>query len=142
MPGHCKIRGIEEADVDADAEARAALLLLPIRETSPSHITLAYLRRLMHQRRQKLIDEWWSTASPLRYRELDLQMRHKKPPELTLPRRLLHHLLAARSGHGDFAAYHRRFHHDDAILECECGRETSPTHFVCCRNYTLATRKL
>ncbi|POS87002.1 hypothetical protein EPUL_001339 [Erysiphe pulchra] len=47
VPGHSKIRGNEEAD----AEARAALRDLPERNTQPGCITLAYLRRLMQQRR-------------------------------------------------------------------------------------------
>ncbi|KAI0993628.1 hypothetical protein K3495_g14556, partial [Podosphaera aphanis] len=104
VPGHSKIIGNEEADV----EARSALQKLPARDSNPENITLAYLRRFMHLRRQDLVDKWWSTARPARYRDLDLLMRRRKPPELALPRRLLHHLLAARSGHGDFASYHRR----------------------------------
>ncbi|KAI0993393.1 hypothetical protein K3495_g14791 [Podosphaera aphanis] len=47
VPGHSKISGNEEAD----AEACAALQRLPPRQTQLGHITLAYLRRLMHQRR-------------------------------------------------------------------------------------------
>lgn len=69
-------------------------------------------------------------------------MRRRKPPELELPRWLLHRLIAARTGHGDFASYHRRFRHEDAILECVCGQETSPTHFVRCRNHASEMRKL
>lgn len=53
VPGHSLISGNEEAD----AEARAALRKLPTRDSTPSFTTLAYLRRLMHQRRQKLLDE-------------------------------------------------------------------------------------
>ena len=125
MPGHSNIGGNE-----ADIAARAGLQVLPPRQTQPSHTTLAYQRRLMYQLRQILVDEWWSTACPIRYRDLDLEMRREKPPELALPRNLYHHLLAARSGHGDFAAYHRRFNHEDADLHCICGQETSPTHFI------------
>ena len=68
-------------------------------------------------------------------------MRRRKP-ELALPRGLLHNLLAARSGHGDFAAYHRRFQHDNANLLCVCGQEKSPTHFVRCRRHAFQVRKL
>lgn len=68
-------------------------------------------------------------------------MRRKKPPELALPRRLLQKLIAARSGHGDFADYHRRFKHTDAKLKCVCGLEASPTHFVRCREYATQVRK-
>ena len=54
VPGHSKIIGNEEAD----AAARSALQLLPSRQTEPDLITLAYLRRLMHNRRQELVDKW------------------------------------------------------------------------------------
>lgn len=76
VPGHSKISGNEEADT----EARAALELLPARDTPHSYIILAYLRRLMHLRRQKLLDNWWSMACPVRNQDLDLKMRHRKPP--------------------------------------------------------------
>ncbi|POS84839.1 hypothetical protein EPUL_004095 [Erysiphe pulchra] len=138
VPGHSKITGNEEAD----SEARKALRLLPARDSTPVYITLAYLRRLMNQRRQKLIDDWWLKACPIRYQDLELQMRRRKPPELTLPRHTLHHLLAARTGHRDLAAYHRRFHHIDANLICECGQETTPTYFIRCRTHASTTRKL
>lgn len=138
VPGHSKIIGNEEAD----AEARAALQELPGRDTQAGYITLAFLRRLMQQRRQVLVEKWWYDVCPARYQDLDLKMRHKKPPELALPRRLLHRLLAARSGHGDFAAYHRRLKHIDANLECVCGQEITPTHFISCRRYGNKMRKL
>ena len=49
------------------------------------------------------------------------------PPELSLlPRPSLGRLLSARSGHGDFAAYHRRFKHNNADIYCTCGQEKSP----------------
>lgn len=91
------------------------------------------MRRLMHQWRQDLVDEWWSAACPARYSDLDLQTRRRKPPELSPSRNLLHHLLTVRSENGDYAAFHRRFKHEDASLNCVCGQETIPTHFIRCR---------
>lgn len=135
VPGHSKISGNEEAD----AEARTTLRDLPERQTQPNYISLAYLRRLMQQHRQQLVEKWWSDVCPPRYQDLDLKMRRRKPPELTLSRRLLHRLIAARTGHGDFAAYHRRLKHVDAELECVCGQETTPTHFITCRRYANST---
>ena len=55
------------------------------------------------------------------------------PPALSLPRPVLARLLAARSGHGDFAKYHKRFGHTPATIHCRCGARTSPTHFFFCR---------
>lgn len=61
--------------------------------------------------------------------------------ELALPRRLLHKLIAARIGHGDFAAHHGRFNQRDADLKFICGRETSSTHLIRWRQYTTHVRK-
>ena len=52
---------------------------------------------------------------------------------------MLHRLLAARSGHGDFADYHKRFGHADASVKCSCGRQKSPSHIFYCRK--LANRE-
>ena len=85
MPGHSKMRGNEEADL----EARTALRDLPGGNTEPNYITLTYLRRLMHQRRQDLVEKWWFDFFPARYQDLDLKIRCRKPTELNLLRRLL-----------------------------------------------------
>lgn len=54
-------------------------------------------------------------------------MSGKVPEELSfLTRGNLGRLLSARSAHGDFAAYHRRFKKEDAALLCECGEENTP----------------
>ncbi|POS85079.1 hypothetical protein EPUL_003411 [Erysiphe pulchra] len=127
---------------EADAEARATLRDLADRQTQPNLITLAHLRRLMQQRRQELVEKWWSDVCPIRYQDLDQKIRRKKQPELALTRQLLHKLLAARTGHGDFAAYHRRLNYLDANLECVCEQETTPTHFIRCRRYANQMRKL
>lgn len=84
---------------------------LPERNTELDHVTLAYLCRLIQQRRQDLVEKWWSDVCPARYHNLDLKMCRRKPPELAIPIRLLHKQLAARTGHGDFAARHRRLNH-------------------------------
>ncbi|KAI1005706.1 hypothetical protein K3495_g2518 [Podosphaera aphanis] len=138
VPGDSRISGNEESE----AAARAALQELPPRPAQPGYINLAYLRRLMQQYWQNLIDCWWSTVYPARYKDLGLQLRRRKPQELNLPRLLLQRLIAARSGHGDFAEYHRRFHHENAVLDCACGLEKSPTHFVRYRIHAIHTRKL
>ena len=56
--------------------------------------------------------------------------------ELQLPRESLARLLAALSGHGNFAAYHTRFNHPDAKNCCHCGAYKTPTHFYYCRRST------
>ncbi|CCU77445.1 reverse transcriptase [Blumeria hordei DH14] len=49
-----------------------------------------------------------------------------------LNRRALRALIAARSGHGDLAQYHRCFAHEDALMTCSCGEKKSPDHFFYC----------
>ncbi|KAG0152946.1 hypothetical protein PDIDSM_1905 [Penicillium digitatum] len=53
-------------------------------------------------------------------------------PELELRRPALHRWLALRSSHGDFDWYHRKFNHEDAKLDCSCGRRKSPEHLALC----------
>ena len=136
--GHSGKQGNEEAD----AIARSGLRMLPSPDSQPGSISLAYLRRLMNNQLQALLSDWWDKACPVRYRKLDLLMKRRKPPELALSRHLLRELIAARTGHGNFAAYHRRFNNADAPSECACGKETSPTHFIHCRLYSHETRRI
>ncbi|KAJ5909173.1 hypothetical protein N7495_001855 [Penicillium taxi] len=54
---------------------------------------------------------------------------HIKPTAaFDLSRPTLHRWLALRSGHRDFDWYYRKFHHDDAKLECSCGRKNTKAH--------------
>ncbi|CCU76238.1 TE1b-like protein [Blumeria hordei DH14] len=138
VPGHAGIQGNEEADTIA----RATLRELPSQDTPPGSCTLAYLRGVMNHRRQKLLEDWWIEACPPKYRQLNLQVRRRKPPELSLSRHLLRELIAARTGHGNFAAYHRRFNNLCAPMECSCGKETTPTHFIHCSRHAQHTRRL
>ena len=64
----------------------------------------------------------------------------KRPSELLLPRAALGRLLAARSGHGDFAEYHERFKHENALLTCSCSHRKEPSHFYHCREGRKAAR--
>ena len=50
---------------------------------------------------------------------------------LSLPRAILGRLLAAQTGHGNFAQYHEHFGHDNAKLECSCESLKTPHHFYC-----------
>ncbi|KJZ69979.1 hypothetical protein HIM_10624 [Hirsutella minnesotensis 3608] len=126
IPGHADIPGNEEADALAKAGAS-----LP--EPADSAPTLAHLRKIARQRRKEAFKTWWRASAPDQYKTLDLTATTGCPPELALSRPLLHHLLAARTRHGDFADYHERFDHQDARLTCSCGRRKDPTHIFYCR---------
>jgi hypothetical protein len=77
---------------------------------------------------------------PETYEPLGLKAEARYPKELALPRTTLHHLLAARTHHGDFTAYHQRFNHEDAQLECSCGRDKNPHHIFYCRKVNRGKR--
>lgn len=124
-PGHVGILGNEAADQLAK---KATLLTREEQQLA----TVSWARRQNWQERKQMFADWWAKNCPPSYQHLDLAVG-KGNPELTLTRRMLHRLLAERTGHGDFAEYHRRFNHEDADTRCGCGEEKSQWHFISCR---------
>ena len=68
------------------------------------------------------------------YVELGLKptSRAKSLPELRLKREVQGWLIAARSGHGHFSAYHERFGHEETDAECVCGQRRAQLHPFSC----------
>ncbi|KAF4874135.1 hypothetical protein CGCSCA1_v006837 [Colletotrichum siamense] len=129
VPGHEDIPGNELADTLAKQGASMAL---------PDPVPPATVAAVKHLARKKIAkhyQEWWRTSErPRRYAYDDLRPAFRCPPELKLPRKLLHHLIAARSGHGDFEMYHKRFTwRQQGAQRCKCGKQKSPAHAVFCR---------
>ncbi len=79
----------------------------------------------------------WHLEAPTRYVELAIQPAPRKgPKELQIARSSLARLVAARTGHGDFAAYRQRFAFadgDNSRNRCSCGALKKPEHFFYCR---------
>ena len=70
-------------------------------------MTLASSGRIARELARQMVTNWWHSNRPKHYADLELETRRKKPPELALLRAFYARLTAARTGHGDFAAYHR-----------------------------------
>jgi ribonuclease HI len=135
-PGHMGIPGNEQAD----ELAKAGLTAAADPRAGPTMASMGALRRTKYQ--DVCENDWHKTQGSLsqRYKSWSLDYSLRCPPELEaqLPRGIHHRLLALRTGHGDFAWYHRRFKHEDANLQCSCGAYKSPEHLVFCRR-ALAT---
>ncbi|KAI1005820.1 hypothetical protein K3495_g2401 [Podosphaera aphanis] len=137
IPGHEDTTGNEAAD----QLARKALGQITANEVS-GPLSIASAGREARALAHNLCRDWWDSVCPKRYEDLNLQMRRKKPPELALSSAVYARLLATRTGHGDFASYHRRWNHATAPLLCECGREKSVGHLVQCRRALNGWRQI
>jgi ribonuclease HI len=132
VPGHMQIPENEAADL---AAKQGAAMDPP----SISRYSYASLKRKAKTDTISALQRHWQSTAPKSYQDLWITTSPWRPAELKLPRPLLARILAARTGHGDFAAYHERLNHEDAHLLCRCGARKSPTHFFFCR---IAKRRL
>ncbi|KAM5353483.1 hypothetical protein ACJ41O_000133 [Fusarium nematophilum] len=131
VPGHEGIEGNEEAD--RLAKEGAALPADAMQKA-----TLAGARRLARAKPSEQFAAWWEQKLVTRQRYENLGFKSASltcPTELSLPRSVLHHLLAMRSSHGDFTWYHRKLNHKDSTT-CSCKRPKTPDHIVHCRKTT------
>ncbi|POS84046.1 hypothetical protein EPUL_003921 [Erysiphe pulchra] len=104
IPGHASMAGNDSLVKSACNEATLRI------KASISRAT-----RLLNERYEVNITSYWENKAPERYKYLKISMSGKMPEELCfLNCRILGLLLSARSEHGNYAAYHRRFKHDDA----------------------------
>jgi ribonuclease HI len=126
VPGHTRVPGNEAAD---QAAKKGAALEPPI----SCKYSFASLKRQAKAAIFSGLQRHWQAAAPQSYQDLWITSSPRCPEELRLPRHLLARILAARTGHGDFADYHERFNHEDAYLQCRCGARKSPVHFFFCR---------
>ncbi|KAL8295706.1 hypothetical protein RB600_001261 [Gaeumannomyces tritici] len=125
-PGHTGIPGNEEAD----AEAKLGTALPVPQYTKP---TVAGIKALARKMSRDARNAWFENNLPERYKDIGLPpIPQRTPDALQLHRKVLQRLIAARTGHGDFNRYHRRFKHEDDN-PCRCGKNKSPSHPAFCR---------
>ncbi|EAA66720.1 hypothetical protein AN0621.2 [Aspergillus nidulans FGSC A4] len=76
----------------------------------------------------------YANKAPETYKALNIRPHTKesRSREHKLPRWVLGRLVAARTGHGDFTAYHQCFDHTDYLESCTCGKAKTPVHFFFC----------
>ncbi|EED20549.1 conserved hypothetical protein [Talaromyces stipitatus ATCC 10500] len=125
VPGHAKIPENEAADLAAKEGAAS----IP---PAPHKSSYASLKRYAKTQSLSAAQSQWEKVAPQSYQDLEITTSPKRPGELQLNRLDLGHVIAARTGHGDFADYHERFNHDDAYLLCRCGARKAPLHFFFC----------
>jgi hypothetical protein len=74
----------------------------------------------------------WQLVAPDHYQRLRI-LYSPRTSVLTLHRPLARRILAARSTHSDFKAYHTCFRYDDALIHYSCSKYKSPLHLFFCR---------
>ncbi|RAL67139.1 hypothetical protein DID88_007917 [Monilinia fructigena] len=138
------ITGNEAADSLADAGAKSDIV-----DPGPTaQPTISGIGSIARSLAHNVTSGWWRKNEPTLsggYRKWQLDYALKEPMELKLSRPTLHRLLALRSRHGDFEAYHKRFKHEDAETHCPCGKAKTPEHLVFCeisvRRFPLVAAK-
>ncbi|KAI1005671.1 hypothetical protein K3495_g2547 [Podosphaera aphanis] len=145
IPGHSGVIENEEADKLAKGALRnhpAGPIQEPAEDREEHKFTFSAVARFVKEQVEGAVESWWLEHRPSRYESLDLLMKRKRPPELALPRWAYHRLIAARTGHGDIKAYHKRFGHENMDCKCICGRERRPWHSTECRTALQEWRKI
>ena len=133
IPGHTGIEGNELANQEAKKYAKL-----------PSAAELNLDQSISNAKRKirKMKDTNWRlewqkgtfSGAAQTYVELGLKptSRPKSLPELRLKREVQGWLIAARSGHGHFSAYHERFGHEETDIHCVCGQKRAQLHPFSC----------
>lgn len=127
VPSHAGIEGNELADAEAKKGPSTPF------QNDQSKLSIAALALWKTSQMCQTREKWWENHAPQSYVKLGINTAPYFPKELLLSRKALGQVIAARTGHGDFASYHARFNHRDANMHCLCRSPKSPKHFLFCR---------
>ena len=135
VPGHVKIEGNTLADMQASTlpDPPSTLhnthnLLIQQKVIVPPSASLAGAARWATMRLAKELAAHWQNQFN-RHWQFCYNFPTIPHRALSLPRNQLAHLLAERSGHGNFAGYPDRFGHTNAPCKCNCRSERALGHF-------------
>ncbi len=133
IPDHAGIEGNELADQGAKKYAK-----VPLAAERDQAQSLSNARRKLRKAKDNTwLLEWqkgnFSGAAQV-YVELGLKptSRAKSLPELRLKREVQGRLIAARSGHGYFSAYHEKIGHEETDTHYVCGQKRAQLHPFSC----------
>ena len=134
FPSHVGIEGNELADKEAKQYASKRPNI-----ASQEVQTLANAKRRIRAAKNIAWQAEWDKEKGVEavktYQDLGLRptTNIKPMPEMALKRETLGWLIATRSGHSHFAAYHKRFNHvEETDLHCSCGVRRAQLHpFMC-----------
>ncbi|KAL2889564.1 RNA-directed DNA polymerase from mobile element jockey [Ceratocystis lukuohia] len=128
VPGHRGIEGNEKAD----ALAKSAAV-----EVFEYTMSLARAKRWLREDLHQAHKAWFKDQKTVVHHATRKLLEFPHPDKLGVPEGPRKHqgkILAAISGHGDFAAYHRRMNHPDTRNHCHrCGSDKKETHEWTCR---------
>ncbi|KAF5189583.1 reverse transcriptase [Thalictrum thalictroides] len=127
IPGHSGITGNEQADYEAKKGS-----FLSYHEDNPSH-SFSSLEKWHSLKLLRTKEVWWKTHLHTNYTQLEINTIPAFPKELLLSRKALGRIISLRTGHGDFAAYHKRFGHTNSNENCLCGSSKTRLHLFFCR---------
>lgn len=132
VPGHSGMAGNELANRLAKQGASISNPSIP---SSQSH-----LKHEAKRQTRVVTRTAYTKNAPQAYRDLGIRPHTKsnRAIEHKLPLWVLSRLIAARTGHGDFAAYHEKFYHTGYLATCSCRQQKTPIHFFFC-SFTTKT---
>ncbi|KAL2886732.1 putative double-stranded RNA/RNA-DNA hybrid binding protein [Ceratocystis lukuohia] len=126
VPGHVGLEGNEQADAQAKLGCLGSNL--------EPRASLAGAQRWRRNQLREEYEKWWKEQEG--YRPLDgipCNPPFRVPGYKGLDRTELGHILAARTGHGDFDQYHDRFNHKCPRKCTHCNQPKERGHMWTCR---------